>query len=261
MHRTWRTTPGIATGARATGLADCEDGAWCEFCAAPKPQRTYHCRICNACVYRRDHHCDSLDNCIGIGNHGIFVLLLTLQVFASSYYMWLYHQSNHLTLRPSSSGLHVFGWARQILAACLYGLALSDVVYVGRLLIWQWAYLYHDVTTLEHLRVVAAARSATNAGEPTSERPGLREVYNTLMELKSLPALPPPSSQPAEGGAKLLLLVKAYGDDIIGLLGFLRRASLSSIRKGPCDVCTRLRTSTGVACGVLFFGCKRARSE
>lgn len=202
-----------------------------------------------------------MDNCIGIGNHGIFVLLLTLQVFASSYYMWLYHQSNHLTLRPSSSGLHVFGWARQILAACLYGLALSDVVYVGRLLIWQWAYLYHDVTTLEHLRVVAAARSATNAGEPTSERPGLREVYNTLMELKSLPALPPPSSQPAEGGAKLLLLVKAYGDDIIGLLGFLRRASLSSIRKGPCDVCTRLRTSTGVACGVLFFGCKRARSE
>jgi hypothetical protein len=212
------------------------------------------------CVYRRDHHCDSVDNCVGIGNHGVFVLLLTLQVLASSYYIWLYHHSNRLTLQPSYSGLHVFGWARRVIAVCLYTLALSDVVYVGRLLVWQWAYLYHDVTTLEHLRVVAAARAEHRPDEPTSEILDLHYVSRTLMELNSLPTLPPATSRPAEGGAKLLLLLNAYREDIFGLLGFLRRASLSSM-VNPCDACARLRSSMRVACGVLLFGCKRARSE
>jgi hypothetical protein len=212
------------------------------------------------CVFRRDHHCESVDNCIGVGNHGAFVLLLALQVLASSYYMWLFHQQTHLTLQPGEpTGLHVFGWARRVVTICLYGLALSDVLYVGRLLVWQIAYLLHDVTTLEHLRVEASHSATTGAS--ASEGPSLRDVARTIMELKAVPALPPAGAgQPAEGAAKLLLLLKSYRDDMSGLLRFLCRASLASIAH-PCDACARLLPSLRVAGGVLLFGCRRTPAE
>ena len=210
------------------------------------------------CVFRRDHHCESVHNCIGIGNHGAFVLLLALQVLASSYYMWLFHQQTHLTLEPPEPGLHVFGWARRVVAICLYALALSDFLYVGRLLVWQIAYLLHDVTTLEHLRV-EASNSATNAS--TSEGPNLRDVARTIMELKAVPALPPDGpGQPVEGAAKLVMLLKCYRDDMSGLLRFLCRVSLASVAH-PCDACARLLPSLRAAGAVLFFGCRRTPAK
>lgn len=247
---TWKTAPGVHQS--PVTADDCEQKRWCEFCDAPKPWRTYHCRICNVCVFRRDHHCDSVDNCVGLGNHGFFVLLLALQVVACWYYMWLFHHQSSVTVHPPSSSLYVFGWARRVITTVLYGVALCDVLYVGRLLIWQVAYLCHDITTLEHLRVAASARASA------SEAPGLRDVArNMVAEMKTLPALPPPASgQPVNGAGKLLLLLQTYKDDTIALLRFLLWQSAVSIAN-PRDTRGRLLSSIRVVCRVLLFRCKR----
>ncbi|CAK0902305.1 unnamed protein product [Prorocentrum cordatum] len=47
---------------------------YCERCQYWKPPRSHHCSICAKCVLRMDHHCPFTGNCIGIRNHGFFVL-------------------------------------------------------------------------------------------------------------------------------------------------------------------------------------------
>lgn len=50
----------------------------CPKCEILKPQESRHCYICDKCVDRFDHHCQWLNNCVGIGNHGMFFAFLSL---------------------------------------------------------------------------------------------------------------------------------------------------------------------------------------
>jgi len=49
---------------------------FCNRCKAFKPLRAHHCSVCNRCIIKMDHHCPWVNNCVGIGNHKLFLLFL-----------------------------------------------------------------------------------------------------------------------------------------------------------------------------------------
>lgn len=53
----------------------------CASCEILKPEDSRHCYICKKCVSRFDHHCQWINNCVGVNNHGTFILFLILQWF------------------------------------------------------------------------------------------------------------------------------------------------------------------------------------
>ena len=48
----------------------------CPDCEVLRTPRSRHCAICNHCVERFDHHCPYINNCVGIGNHNVFLVFL-----------------------------------------------------------------------------------------------------------------------------------------------------------------------------------------
>ena len=55
------------------------DEPMCAYCGVPQPKRAKHCHTCNRCVHRLDHHCLWLGNCVGEGNHRLFIAYLIAQ--------------------------------------------------------------------------------------------------------------------------------------------------------------------------------------
>ena len=54
--------------------------AACHTCMVRKPLRSKHCRDCGYCIARMDHHCVWLDGCVGLQNHGRFLIFLVLHI-------------------------------------------------------------------------------------------------------------------------------------------------------------------------------------
>ncbi|XP_063027651.1 palmitoyltransferase ZDHHC4 isoform X3 [Melospiza melodia melodia] len=79
-----RANPGTVTKSNAASLAKVyaydgvlfQRGLVCPTCTLEKPARSKHCSVCRACVHRFDHHCVWVNNCIGAGNAGLFLLYL-----------------------------------------------------------------------------------------------------------------------------------------------------------------------------------------
>jgi len=59
----------------------------CPTCMIRKPIRSKHCRECGYCVARMDHHCVWLDGCVGLQNHGRFVLFLVFHILSVLLYL------------------------------------------------------------------------------------------------------------------------------------------------------------------------------
>jgi hypothetical protein len=75
---------------------------FCKRCKAFKPVRAHHCSMCRRCIIKMDHHCPWVNNCVGIGNHKLFLLFLlwvnmcsifALVLILSRYYMCLHDPS------------------------------------------------------------------------------------------------------------------------------------------------------------------------
>lgn len=68
---------------------------FCRKCSAFKPVRAHHCSICGRCVIKMDHHCPWVNNCVGVGNHKLF-LLFCFYVFVTCSYSLLLTASRFL---------------------------------------------------------------------------------------------------------------------------------------------------------------------
>ncbi len=74
----------------------------CPDCEIIRTSRSRHCSICNRCVERFDHHCPWINNCVGTGNHQVFMFFLIsvigtlVSVLTTMGNMFHYSSVNHL---------------------------------------------------------------------------------------------------------------------------------------------------------------------
>ncbi|NXX76393.1 ZDH13 Palmitoyltransferase, partial [Urocolius indicus] len=97
LYKTWRTDPGYVKtseeGRKENIVALAEAGCldfrtFCTSCLVRKPLRSMHCLACNSCVARYDQHSLWIGQCIGIGNHRYYLLLLSFLTLTG---VWLLH--------------------------------------------------------------------------------------------------------------------------------------------------------------------------
>ena len=58
---------------------------YCPICKIIRPRRSKHCYECGRCIIKYDHHCTYIANCIGVNNHRLFILTLTIHLFFLSW--------------------------------------------------------------------------------------------------------------------------------------------------------------------------------
>ncbi|CAN6463436.1 unnamed protein product [Victoria cruziana] len=150
---------------------------FCHYCQKPKSPRTHHCRSCKTCILDMDHHCPFIGNCVGAGNHRLFVIFLAFAVISNFYallmsvyvgwHVWpplMYDPGYSLEeLSRSSIGrflaeiLHALANTALLLSArgivLIYLCIASASVEVGiGLLLWQQLqFIYEGKTYMDHL--------------------------------------------------------------------------------------------------------------
>ena len=86
----------------------------CADCEVVRTDRSRHCSICNRCIERFDHHCPWINNCVGISNHGVFMMFLvsmmallstTLGSLILNFNCWQY---NNVSAYPRDSGKFLY---------------------------------------------------------------------------------------------------------------------------------------------------------
>ncbi|CAK9177050.1 unnamed protein product [Ilex paraguariensis] len=99
-------------------------------------QRARYCRQCKAYVKGFDHHCPAFGNCIGQGNHALFIFLLVGFIISECSYITCSSQF--------STKSHILGKAEW--EASLSGnLAISTMLFSCLQVVWQVAFLVWHV--------------------------------------------------------------------------------------------------------------------
>ena len=110
----------------------------CSECNLPKPNRTHHCKFCNKCHLRMDHHCPSLGNCIGLGNHQYFMIMLLWSNILIFYFIFLI-----LKIKPLFKGIKFY-----------YYFLFMDIILFLTILIFyliQFFQITKNITTFEKI--------------------------------------------------------------------------------------------------------------
>jgi len=155
----------------------------CVLCQAPQPKRAKHCYTCARCVHRLDHHCLWLGNCVGEGNHRLFVAYLAAQAVLLG---WAAVASAMTLVTGDTAGFGDDGTVIQTplpLWRCLAGLgccALSSLLFLAVLTLvsFQVLLVVRGETTWENLR-----RAKINEADqlPPDARPYDRGVWRNLL--------------------------------------------------------------------------------
>jgi len=152
----------------------------CEHCNTPRAEmRTHHnyCKKCNHCVDRLDHHCVWVGQDVGAKTHKIFFVYVWIS------WMLLAFDSCVIVIRLIEIGLNVLrGLDAGASALEGVGLVFFGVIYVSAcysvlvLFLYQCELIYRDETTVEWLRRLKAAKTATDADAVAAPDPrGSRE--------------------------------------------------------------------------------------
>ncbi|CAD8053009.1 unnamed protein product [Paramecium primaurelia] len=64
--------------------------SYCDICEAYVKENTKHCKHCNRCCQDFDHHCKWVNNCVGILNYKIFMMMITSTMFQFFYTQIVY---------------------------------------------------------------------------------------------------------------------------------------------------------------------------
>jgi len=126
---------------------------WCEKCNHIKPYRAHHCSACGRCTLRMDHHCTFVDNCVGLQNHKMFLLLLLYIPLASL--ALVTSAADHITRTVNSPTALTSGvWSFLVNGNLL--LAMATSTYLGLMLCCFFCYslerLLSNQTGIEKLR-------------------------------------------------------------------------------------------------------------
>ncbi|XP_061855619.1 palmitoyltransferase ZDHHC13 isoform X2 [Colius striatus] len=115
FYKTWRSDPGYVKtsekGRKENIVALAEAGCldfrtFCTSCLVRKPLRSVHCLACNSCVARYDQHSLWIGQCIGIGNHRYYLLLLSFLTLTGVWLLYgtLLYWSNHCVTSYQEDG-------------------------------------------------------------------------------------------------------------------------------------------------------------
>ncbi|GAM22904.1 hypothetical protein SAMD00019534_060790 [Acytostelium subglobosum LB1] len=139
----------------------------CSSCLINKPIRARHCRTCRRCVARFDHHCGWINNCVGAGNNGSFIILLCL--FMTSYSMSFFFNILYLNNTPESPPISAFfSWFmfhftnnKLLLIYFIYESLIA--AWIGRLLYIQVTGVMYNITMFEQMRPLPAPTSSASS--------------------------------------------------------------------------------------------------
>lgn len=148
----------------------------CPHCRSRQPARAKHCHACGRCVRRLDHHCWWLGNCVGEGNHRLFLAYLLAQAAllgvagVAAAGSWI---GGEAAARRAPHPAVARGAAAALFVLCLLLGALATTLFA-----FQLSLVFRGETTWEHLR-----RSRLNAaqGLPPKVRPYDRGALNNAL--------------------------------------------------------------------------------
>ena len=172
----------------------------CMHCQARQVARAKHCHDCGRCVRRLDHHCWWLGNCVGAGNHRLFVSYLVCEALLLVGVGFSASQALSMDEAARARAAPYPAVAPAAAVSCV-GMCATLGLLSLTLLAFQLSLIARGETTWEHLR---RERINAAAGLPPHVRPYDRGVWRNLVYFACGGPLPPSgapiaSSVPVDG--------------------------------------------------------------
>jgi len=127
-----------------------DDWTWCKICCIRRPNRSHHCKKCGHCTLKMDHHCPWINNCVGEGNHYLFMQLVFYAFVLS--FMTLVLCILHMYVLPRCRSCDIQSVAVVYNRMCTYiavGMSICMTCSSFGLFFTNHLSLHFDFTTLE----------------------------------------------------------------------------------------------------------------